>query len=98
MKVNQFLVTKTFQIRNGTSGLYNDPNDVKRIQEVLQKNYGVFISESEAIDFWKYRCNEWDSSWMSPHNEGEILDWFQKFIEFVYGPDDKSDDCDDCEH
>jgi hypothetical protein len=65
MKINQELVTQTFQCRNGTSGLYHDLEDVHRIQEVLKEEHGIFISESEAIDFWHWRSNEWDSSWLS---------------------------------
>ena len=85
MKINQDLVTKTFQCRNGTSGLYHDLDDVKRIQEVLQRNLGVFISESEVIDFWHWRSGEWDSSFLSInyHDDVEILEWFQKFIQFI---------------
>ena len=85
MKINQDIVTKTFQCRNGTSGLYHDPGDVKRIQEVLKRELGVTISESEVIDFWHWRSNEWDSSFLSikHHDDVEILEWFQKFIQFV---------------
>ena len=85
MKINQSLVTQTFQCRNGTSGLYHDPGDVKRIQEVLKRELGVTISESEVIDFWHWRSNEWDSSFLSInyHDDVEILEWFQKFIQFV---------------
>ena len=32
MKINQDLVTKTFQCRNGTSGLYHDPGDVVGVE------------------------------------------------------------------
>ena len=85
MKINQDLVTKTFQCRNGTSGLYHDPSDVKFIQEVLHRNLGVLVSESEVIDFWHHRSEQWDSSWLSVphHDDGEILEWFQEFIEFI---------------
>ena len=96
MKINQDIVTKTFQCRNGTSGLYHDPGDVKWIQEVLQKNLGVFVSESEVIDFWHWRSNEWDGSWWHWRSnewdgswlsimggEKEILEWFPKFLQHV---------------
>ena len=85
MKINQDLVTKTFQCRNGTSGLYHDPNDVKFIQEVLQRNLDVFVSESEVIDFWHWRSNEWDSSFLSiKHHDGvEILEWFPEFLQHI---------------
>jgi hypothetical protein len=84
VKITQNLVTQTFQCRNGTSGLYHDLDDVKRIQEVLQNNLGVFLSESEVIDFWHHRSSAWDGSWLSiMGGEKEILEWFQKFIEFI---------------
>jgi hypothetical protein len=83
MKINQELVTQTFQCRNGTSGLYHDLEDVHRIQEVLKRELGVTISESEGIDFWHWRSNEWDSSFLFVHDDSEILEWFQEFIQFV---------------
>lgn len=87
MKINQELVTQTFQVRNGTSGMYHDLDDVHRIQESLARELGVTISESEAIDFWRWRCSEWDGSWFgidpSHTPDKDILDWFQQFIKFV---------------
>lgn len=83
MKINQDLVTQTFMVRNGTSGSYYDQEIILLIQEVLQRTFGVFISESEAIDFWKWRSEEWDSSFLSRANDSEILEYFQKFIQFV---------------
>ena len=95
MKINQDLVTKTFMTRNGTCGSYWCKEDVNRIQKVLQETHGIFISESEAIDFWIWRSNEWDSSFLSInyHDDNEILDWFQKFIQFVgIEPDEDYED------
>ena len=84
MKINQDLVTKTFQCRNGTSGFYHNLDDVKVIQDVLQRNLSVFVSESEVIDFWRWRSSEWDSSFLTlMGGEKEILDWFGKFIQYI---------------
>jgi hypothetical protein len=84
MKITQSLVTQTFQCRNGTSGLYYDLDDVKFIQDVLQNNLGVFLSETEIIDFWHWRSNEWDGSWLSiVGGEKEILEFFPKFIQHI---------------
>ena len=84
MKITQSLVTRTFQCRNGTSGLYYDLDDVKFIQDVLKNNLGVFLSESEIIDFWHWRSNEWDGSWLSiMGDEKEILEFFPKFIQHI---------------
>jgi len=87
MKINQSLVTKTFQCRNGTMGSYYDLDDVHCIKDVLTKNLGISISESEVIDFWKWRCEEWDGSWFgvdpSHTDVSDIQDWFEEFIKFV---------------
>lgn len=90
MKIDQSLVTRTFQCRNGTSGLYHDLEDVWRIQRALRDGHGISISESEAIDFWHWRSNEWDSSFLSVRSDDEILEWFTKFIKFV-GVDTEED-------
>ena len=92
MKIDQSLVTRTFQCRNGTSGLYHDLEDVHLIQEVLKRELGVTISESEGIDFWHWRSNEWDSSFLSVHDDSEILEWFQKFIKFIGVEPDEDDE------
>ena len=85
MKINQALVTQSFQCRNGTSGMYYEPEDLRRIQEVLRKHHNVFISESEAIDFWHWRSEQWDSSWLSMNyqDDEEILDFFTQFLGFI---------------
>jgi hypothetical protein len=72
--------------------MYYDLEDVHRIQEVLKEEHGIFISESEAIDFWKWRSEEWDSSFLSSGNDSEILEWFQKFIQFVGVEPDEDDE------
>jgi len=63
--------------------MYYDLDDVHRIQDALKRELGVTVSESEAIDFWCWRSNEWDSSWLSNGDDHEILEFFQKFIKFV---------------
>jgi hypothetical protein len=82
MKITQELVTRAFMVRNGTSGYYWSKDGMKRIREVLHENYGIFISESEAIDFWKWRSQEWDSSFLSVGGDDEILDFFRRFVKF----------------
>jgi hypothetical protein len=93
MKINQSLVTQTFQCRNNTSGLYHELKEAHHIQDVLKRGLGVTISESESIDFWHWRCNECDGSWFgidSSHtNDSDIIEWFQEFIKFVGVKDDK---------
>jgi hypothetical protein len=73
--------------------MYHDLEDVHRIQDVLKRELGVTISESEAIDFWKWRSEEWDSSFLSRADDSEILEFFQKFIQFVgVEPDEDYED------
>jgi hypothetical protein len=85
MKIDQELVTKTFQCRNGTIGCYNDIDDVHIIQDVLKSELGVIISESESIDFWRWRCEQWDGSWFGVNSSdtSEITEFFKDFIKFV---------------
>lgn len=93
MKIDQSLVTRTFNVRLQNAGMYHNLKDVHRIQDVLKRELGVTISESEAIDFWLHRSNEWDSSWLSVGNDSEILEWFQKFIKFIgVEPDDDEEE------
>ena len=36
------------------------------------------------IDFWHWRSNEWDGSWLSiMGGEKEILEWFPQFLQHV---------------
>jgi len=93
VKIDQSLVTRTFNVRLQNAGMYHNLKDVHRIQDVLKRELGVTISESEAIDFWLHRSNEWDSSWLSVGNDSEILEWFQKFIKFIgVEPDDDEEE------
>ena len=90
MKITQELATRAFTARNGTCGYYWCEEDVKRIQDVLREKLGIFISQSEGIDFWRWRSSEWDSSFLSVGSDDEILEWFTKFIQFT-GVDTEED-------
>ena len=83
MKINQRLVDETFNVRMGNCGLYNDQNDVNRIKDVLKTKLNIILSSAEAIEFWKWRSDEWDSSWLNPNYDDEIVDFFEKFISHV---------------
>jgi len=92
MKINQELVTQTFNVRLQNSGIYYEQDDVDHIKSEVHRLFGVTLSNSEAIDFWKWRCNEWDGSWfgVDPKRDSDLIqEYFQKFIEFVgVEPDD----------
>jgi hypothetical protein len=85
VKIDQKLVSKAFQIRNDVSSTYYDNGDIHKIRELIQREYGVTISESEAIDFWRWRSSEWDASFLRVTSDSEVLSWFRKFIMFVLG-------------
>ena len=86
MKINQELVTQTFNVRLQNSGIYYEQDDVDRIKSEVHRLFGVTLSNSEAIDFWVWRCNEWDGSWfgVDPIRDSDLIqEYFEKFIEFV---------------
>ena len=86
MKINQELVTQTFNVRLQNAGIYYEQDDVDHIKTVVHQLFGVTLSNSETIDFWKWRCNEWDGSWfgVDPERDSDLIqEYFQKFIEFV---------------
>ena len=86
MKINQELVTRTFNVRLQNSGIYYEQDDVDHIKTVVHRLFGVTLSNSEAIDFWVWRCNEWDGSWfgVDPKRDADLIqEYFQKFIKFV---------------
>jgi len=86
VKINQELVTRTFNVRLQNAGIYYEQDDVDHIKSVVHRLFGVTLSNSEAIDFWVWRCNEWDGSWfgVDPERDSDLIqEYFQKFIEFV---------------
>lgn len=93
MKIDQELVDRAFMVRNGTCGSYYKEDDVARIKEVILRKFGVSLSTSETIDFWKWRCEEWDGSWfgVNVEREGDLIEeYFHKFIQFT-GVDTEED-------
>lgn len=83
MKIDQGIVDQTFMVRNGTCGFFYDQEDVERIKSAIQGSLGVSLSNSEVIDFWRWRSSEWDSGWVTTHGDLDTQEWFQKFIQFV---------------
>ena len=86
MKINQELVTQTFNVRLQNAGIYYEQDDVDHIKSEVHRLFGVTLSNSEAIDFWVWRCNEWDGSWfgVDPKRDADLIqEYFQKFIKFV---------------
>jgi len=95
MKINQDLVTQTFNVRLQNAGIYYEQEDVDHIKSVVHQLFGVTLSNSEAIDFWTWRCNEWDGSWfgVDPERDSDLIqEYFQKFIEFVGVEPDEDDE------
>ena len=95
MKINQELVTQTFNVRLQNAGIYYEQDDVDHIKTVVHQLFGVTLSNSETIDFWKWRCNEWDGSWfgVDPERDSDLIqEYFQKFIEFVGVEPDEDED------
>jgi hypothetical protein len=86
VKIDQDLVDKTFMVRNGTCGSYYEQDDVDKVKEHIRRTFGVILSNAEAVDFWRWRCAEWDGSWFGvdiPRDANLIEEYFQKFLKFV---------------
>lgn len=56
-------------------------DDIELIKQTVCDKFDVKLTTAETVWFWKWRCNEWDSGWMSIVGGSlEIEEWFGKFI------------------
>lgn len=83
MIITQEIVNETFRVRNNTCGLYCCYDDIDLIQKTLFDKFQIVISFAEVIDFWRWRSEQYDASWLAVMSEEEILEWFNKFIIYV---------------
>lgn len=68
-------------LKAGLSGLFYDRDDARHVASVIERRFGIRISMAEAIDFWCWRSNEWDSSWLNHlSNDDLIADFFEKYV------------------
>jgi len=62
-------------------------DDIATIRRVLKED-GCAVSVSEAAAFWSWRSQQYDATWLVLHDDDEIREWFDKFIEHHANDDD----------
>ena len=83
MKISQLQIDEAFLTKRGFSGYYvrDDLDDeCEKIKQVISTKFSVILSTSEAFEFWKWRCAQWDGTWFRIANDSEIIDFFEKFL------------------
>jgi len=66
----------------------NYSDDIERIQKILSERRNIQLSVVEVVLFWNWRSDEFDASWLVVHNEDEVLQWYDKFMENFVQYDD----------
>lgn len=84
--MNQKDIDKIFWLRlgNGTADFEDYRNDCIQIQQILENELNVKLSISECCQFWEWRSNQYDASWLNLHSDQKILskdviNWFNNF-------------------
>jgi hypothetical protein len=85
-KITQKLVDNIFSCLSGDGFISYQEDDCRVIQKTLQDRFGVFLSMNECQQFWKWRSDLWDASFLSLGNfdEGsaeEVVDYFGQWLE-----------------
>ena len=62
------------------TGLFYDKKDLLRIQNVLESNFKIKISLSECLDFWYWRSELYDASFLSVISDDEVIKFFKEYI------------------
>lgn len=77
----QDLSDMVFINKMGWMGYDYNPDDVKLIRKVLSQE-GIEISAAEAIEFWRWRSDKYDASWLTVRPQEDIVRWFDEFLSF----------------
>jgi hypothetical protein len=56
------------------------PEDCSRICQIIFDKYKITISQSQADEFWRWRSEELDASFLILEPPSEICKWFEKFV------------------
>lgn len=79
MKRTQEQVDRVFLYRAGW-GNWGEQEDLPRLQKVLHDRLHVDVSAAEAYQFWSWRSDQYDASWLAIGSDDEIVEWFLKFV------------------
>jgi len=81
MKYNQQSVDRSFDIYRESQ--HHAIDDVKRIKRVLHDTFGITFTSVQAIDFWRWRSDEWFAGWLIIGSDEEIVRWFTVWMDWA---------------
>lgn len=81
--ITQNMVDSMYSIRFGHCGEYTNEEVINRIRSVLKCQLNIDISFVEAHNFWTWSSEQYDASFLSVHDDGEIIELFNNFIEEI---------------
>ena len=61
---------------------YHAIDDVARIKRVIHDTFGITFTTAQAIDFWRWRSDEWFAGWLIIANDEEIIRWFTVWMDW----------------
>lgn len=85
MNINQKYIDLHLLCCSGYGNVDYAYDDCKIIQKVIQDGFGVTLSIAECYNFWHWRCEQYDASFLSVGDtEGHVSDiqeWFVDWLE-----------------
>jgi hypothetical protein len=81
MKYTQQAVDRSFEAYRESE--YHSVEDVERIKRVIHDIFGITFSTVQAIDFWKWRSDEWCAGWLIIGPDEEIIRWFTVWMDWA---------------
>jgi hypothetical protein len=62
--------------------------EIDQIRDVINNRLNIELSISEAVDFWRWRSEQYDASWLgNVGGDNEIIKWFLDKIDNYYSTD-----------
>jgi hypothetical protein len=83
--MDQRVIDNMFHIRYGNGSFFDDEiKDCSFIKKVIKNKYGIDLSISECYEFWRWRSDKYDASWLNIGQTSvkEIEEWFDKIFLF----------------
>ena len=64
----------------GNNGDYSSLSVLKQEKKYVRGEIGVDLSNAEAHDFWRYRSQQYDASFLSGCRAGEVKEYFYDWL------------------
>lgn len=81
--LNQNYVDNMFSCVDGFGLLSYALDECAFIQRTLKEEYDIFLSINECQKFWKWRSEQWDSTFLTIQDEKEVIHFFLEYIKFI---------------